>query len=59
MQNLIEICFYTKVHSKVDRGGDNHLALAREWGLGTNLLDEIEIAGPKIQDVVYKFKPAL
>ncbi|HJX31302.1 MAG TPA: DUF362 domain-containing protein [Thermodesulfobacteriota bacterium] len=38
---------------------DNHLALARECDLGTNLLDEIEIAGPHIQDVVYKFKPAL
>jgi len=38
---------------------ENHLALAHKWGLGTNVLDEIEIAGPHIQDVVYKFKPAL
>ena len=38
---------------------DNHLALAREWGMGTNLLDEIRIAGAQIQDVLYKFKPAL
>jgi len=37
---------------------DNHLALARECGLGTNVLDEIEIVGPQIQDVMYKFKPA-
>ena len=38
---------------------ENHLALAHKWGLGTNVLDEIEIAGPPIQDVMYKFKPAL
>ena len=38
---------------------ENHLELARKWGLGTNVLDEIEIAGPQIQDVMYKFKPAL
>jgi len=38
---------------------ENHLELAHKWGLGTNVLDEIEIAGPKIQDVMYKFKPSL
>jgi len=38
---------------------DNHLALAHKCGLGTNVLDEIEIVGPRIQDVIYKFKPAI
>ena len=38
---------------------ENHLALAHKWGLGTNVLDEIEIAGPRIQDVMYKFKPSI
>jgi uncharacterized protein (DUF362 family) len=37
---------------------DNHLALAHESKLGTNLLSEITIAGPAIQTLVYKFKPA-
>jgi len=49
----------------LDRGvgklvrSDNHLALAHKCGLGTNVLDEIEIVGPRIQDVIYKFKPAI
>lgn len=38
---------------------ENHLALAHKCGLGTNVLDEIEIVGPRIQDVMYKFKPAI
>jgi uncharacterized protein (DUF362 family) len=33
---------------------DNHLALAHELGLGTNVLDEIGIAGPAIRDVLYR-----
>jgi uncharacterized protein (DUF362 family) len=37
---------------------DNHLALAHESKLGTHLLSEIKIAGPAIQALVYKFKPA-
>ena len=35
----------------------NHLALACENGLGTNHLEEIEIVGEALEDVVYPFKP--
>jgi uncharacterized protein (DUF362 family) len=35
----------------------NHLALACEKGLGTNLLDEIEVLGAKLEEVIYPFKP--
>ena len=38
--------------------GDNHLALAAEKGLGTNVLDEIEVIGPAVNDVKVKFKTA-
>ncbi len=37
----------------------NHLALACENGLGTNHLEEIEIVGSKLEDVVYHFKPCV
>jgi uncharacterized protein (DUF362 family) len=37
---------------------DNHLNIAHEWGLGTNRLDQIEVVGPSIQDVVHKFAPS-
>jgi len=36
---------------------DNHLNLARELGLGTNRLDEIEVVGPSIDDVAMEFEP--
>jgi uncharacterized protein (DUF362 family) len=35
----------------------NHLALARQKGLGTNLLDEIEVVGTKIDEVIHPFTP--
>ena len=35
---------------------DNHLALAREAGLGTNRLQEIGVAGAQIADVAFPFK---
>jgi uncharacterized protein (DUF362 family) len=35
----------------------NYLALACEKGLGTNLLDEIEVLGAKLEEVTYPFKP--
>jgi uncharacterized protein (DUF362 family) len=35
----------------------NHLNLAREKGLGTNRLDEIEVMGVNLQDTIYRFKP--
>lgn len=34
---------------------DNHLNLAAALGLGTNRLDEIEVVGAAIQDVLYRF----
>ena len=37
-------------------GGDNHLALAHDIGLGTNRLEEIGIAGPAIREVLFPFK---
>ena len=37
---------------------DNHLNLARELGMGTNHLGEIDIVGSSIGDVLYDFKPA-
>ncbi len=37
---------------------DNHLALAHDAKLGTNQLAEIGIAGPAIQTLARKFKPA-
>jgi uncharacterized protein (DUF362 family) len=38
--------------------GDNYLNLARELGMGTNRLDEIEVVGASIDDVRYEFKPS-
>jgi uncharacterized protein (DUF362 family) len=35
---------------------DNHLALAREVGLGSNRLHEIGVKGPEITDVMFPFK---
>jgi uncharacterized protein (DUF362 family) len=37
---------------------ENYLAMAHEIGLGTNRLEEIGIAGPSIQEAMFKFKPA-
>jgi len=36
----------------------NHLSLACEKGLGTNRLDQIEIMGPPLEEVIFPFKPA-
>ncbi len=38
------------------RRGANHLNLARAAGLGTNRLDEIDVAGPVIADLRYPFR---
>lgn len=38
---------------------DNHLELAREAGLGTNRLDEIEVVGHAIEDVKMDFRPCV
>jgi uncharacterized protein (DUF362 family) len=38
--------------------GDNYLNLARELGLGTNRLEEIEVMSNSIDDVMYKFEPS-
>jgi uncharacterized protein (DUF362 family) len=35
---------------------DNHLALARDAGLGTNRLGEIGVVGAQVADVLYPFK---
>jgi uncharacterized protein (DUF362 family) len=37
---------------------ENHLAIARALGLGTNRLEEIEILGAALEDVKMKFQPA-
>jgi len=38
--------------------GDNYLNMAYELGLGTNRLEEIEVAGASIDDVRYEFEPS-
>ena len=38
--------------------GHNHLTLARAMGLGTNVLDEIEVRGVPIAEARFSFKPA-
>ena len=38
--------------------GENHLNIARELGLGTNRLDEIEVKGASVAEVRQKFVPA-
>lgn len=38
---------------------DNHLNLARQLGLGTNRLDEIDVVGATIDEVRRPFKPCL
>ncbi len=38
--------------------GENHLALARAAGLGTNRLADIRVVGPSITDLVHPFRPA-
>jgi len=37
---------------------DNHLNIARQLGLGTNRLADIEILGPTLNDIQMKFEPA-
>jgi uncharacterized protein (DUF362 family) len=37
---------------------DNYLNMARELGLGTNHLEEIEIVGAPLDDVRYQFEPS-
>jgi len=39
--------------------GENHLNLAAAAGLGTNRLDEIDVMGAAIEDVVTKFRPCV
>jgi uncharacterized protein (DUF362 family) len=36
---------------------DNHLLLAHEAGLGTNVLQDIGVMGAKIQESVFRFRP--
>ncbi len=38
--------------------GHNHLTMARAMGLGTNVLDEIEVRGVPIAEARFPFKPA-
>jgi len=38
--------------------GHNHLTLARAMGLGTNVLDEIDVRGVPIAEARFPFKPA-
>jgi uncharacterized protein (DUF362 family) len=38
---------------------DNHLNLARQLGLGTNRLEQIEVAGERLEDVRMQFRPAI
>ena len=38
--------------------GENHLNIAASLGLGTNQLDQIKVAGEKIEDVTMQFTPS-
>jgi uncharacterized protein (DUF362 family) len=38
--------------------GDNHLNLAAAAGMGTNKIDDIEVVGATIEEVLYPFTPA-
>jgi uncharacterized protein (DUF362 family) len=38
--------------------GDNYLNMAHKLGLGTNRLEEIELLGASIDEVLYKFEPS-
>jgi uncharacterized protein (DUF362 family) len=38
--------------------GDNYLNLAHQLGLGTNRLEEIEVVGASIDEVLYEFEPS-
>jgi hypothetical protein len=38
--------------------GHNHLTMAGAMGLGTNVLDEIEVRGVPIDEARFPFKPA-
>jgi uncharacterized protein (DUF362 family) len=38
--------------------GDNYLNMARQIGMGTNHLSEIEVVGASIEDVLYPFNPS-
>jgi uncharacterized protein (DUF362 family) len=38
--------------------GDNYLNTACDLGMGTNRLDEIEVLGAAIEDVLYEFQPS-
>ena len=38
--------------------GDNYLNLAYELGLGTNRLEQIEVVGASIDDVLHEFEPS-
>ena len=37
---------------------DNHLNVAHGLGLGTNRLDEIDVVGEAVADIVYQFQPS-
>jgi hypothetical protein len=39
-------------------GGENHLALASEAGLGCFDLKQIQVLGASIEEVLFPFKPA-
>jgi uncharacterized protein (DUF362 family) len=38
--------------------GDNYLNMAHKLGLGSNRLEEIEVVGASIDEVLYKFEPS-
>lgn len=38
--------------------GDNYLNMATKSGMGTNRLEEIDVVGLSVEDVIYPFKPS-
>ena len=37
--------------------GDNHLALLAQKGVGTNVVEDIEVRGLALKEAVYPFNP--
>jgi uncharacterized protein (DUF362 family) len=44
-------------HKQFPFMGDNHLKLLAEKGIGTNVVDEIEVCGLALEEAIYPFNP--
>ena len=44
-------------HGEFPFMGDNHLALLAQKGVGTNIVEDIEVRGLALKEAVYPFNP--